>query len=143
MQAMKKILVFIDTSLGELDWISPFLTSKYAKDFKITILFRKNILTQQLIEDHALDVDNIMPLNVNDVFCDNKLIDTFWRFSKSLQKRSSKFPGVYNYINHFRTYLIKKTKTKTDISRYQNYRNSATNLILFLGTLDWEIRKSY
>ena len=113
---MKKILVFIDTSLGELDWISPFLTSKYAKDFKITILFRKNILTQQLIEDHALDVDNIMPLNVNDVFCDNKLIDTFWRFSKSLQKRSSKFPGVYNYINHFRTYLIKKTKTKTDIN---------------------------
>lgn len=113
---MKKILVFIDTSLGELDWISPFLTSKDAQFFEITILFRKNILNRQLIEDYSLDVDNIIPLNANDVFFDNKLIDTFWRFSKSLQKRSNKFPEIYNYINHFRTYLTKKIKTKIDIS---------------------------
>lgn len=68
----KSIFVFIDTSLGELDWISPFLTSEYARNFKITIFFRKNMLTQQLIEDHLVDVDNITLLNASDVFFENK-----------------------------------------------------------------------
>ncbi len=113
---MKRILVFIDSSLGELDWISPFLTSTYAQAFEITILFRKNILTQQLIEDHALDANNIIPLNANDVFLKNKLINILFRLAKSSQKRLNKFPRIYNYINHFRAYLTKKIKTKIDIS---------------------------
>ncbi len=113
---MKKILVFIDSSLGELDWISPFLTSKYAKDFEITILFRKNILNRQLIEDYSLNADNITLLNARDVFLKNELLNILLRLTKSSQKRLNKFPKIYNYINHFRTYLVKKLKTKIDIN---------------------------
>ncbi|MDD2640676.1 MAG: hypothetical protein PHS65_06745, partial [Arcobacteraceae bacterium] len=107
-----RIFVFIDTSLGELDWISPFLTSEYMRNFKITIFFRKNILTQQLIKDHSLDKDNIILLNASDVFYKNELINIFWRFIKSLQKRLNKFPKIYKFIDQCRLYLVKKIKTK-------------------------------
>lgn len=108
----KSIFVFIDTSLGELDWISPFLTSEYARNFKITMFFRKNMLTQQLIEDHLVNVDNITLLNASDVFFENKLINTFWRLTKSSQKRLNKFPRIFDYINQVKLYLVKKLKQK-------------------------------
>lgn len=117
----KSIFVFIDTSLGELDWISPFLTSEYARNFKITIFFRKNMLTQQLIEDHLVDVDNITLLNASDVFFENKLINTFWRLTKSSQKRLNKFPRIFDYINQVKLYLVKKIKTKMNLNNKYDF----------------------
>jgi len=123
----KNILIFIDASLGELDWIVPFMLSHEAKEYEFTLFFRSNLLTSKLIQDYDINQKNIIAYNsqdiftVKDLFIQYKLPRILKKISKlsfiqqlmhSIQKanqkllpqRTKKLPN-FNYI--FRDYNLK------------------------------------
>ena len=64
---MKNILIYINDSLGELDWIAPFLKSKEAEKFNFYIFLNgpgKNYLEKKtILERYDLVKDNIQIIN--------------------------------------------------------------------------------
>jgi len=107
---MKNILIFIDSSLGELDWIAPFLTSKYGKEFQFTLFFKSFPVSQKIIQDFNLQKENITLLSNDDVFYSfDKKYEKIIRY---LLKKTKKFQWFHQKILQ---YQYRKVSTKISI----------------------------
>lgn len=65
---MTKILIFIDESWGELDWIVPFILSDEAKKYNFMIFSKTNMLNEKMIENYKLKHSNINIINSEELF---------------------------------------------------------------------------
>lgn len=64
---MKNILIYINDSLGELDWIAPFIKSSEGKEFSFHIFLNGPGVTYQdkinILEKYGLDKKNVLCIN--------------------------------------------------------------------------------
>lgn len=109
---MKKILVFIDSSLGELDWISPFLVSKYMNEVEITIFLRKAVLNNKNIKNLNLDAENIKIITTNNIFHENKVRRYFFKIVGSILKRLNRSKSNCKYFEKINNLIFNGLKTK-------------------------------
>lgn len=111
----KSIFVYIDSSLGELHWISPFLSSRYANSFDITIFTRKVILSDKILTELKLDKNNIRIFREIDVFCDNRISRFFIKQLNSILKKINRFNSSCKYFNKIKMIVFKKVITKISL----------------------------
>lgn len=97
---MKTILIFINDSLGELDWISPFIISNEAKEFKFYVylnLYNKKYKEKLAIfNNYKLNKNNIILLN------DDNRIDYY---SMKLDNFLNRILGIINKYS-FRSFKL-------------------------------------
>jgi len=96
----KKVLIFIHKSLGELDWIAPFIKSKEAEVFDFSIYLNKMgdsyAEKKEIIGRYGLDKENVILLNnANYSKSFYKLIDK--RLQK-LKKTTGFFKPLAKYL---------------------------------------------
>lgn len=111
----KSILVYIDSSLGELHWISPFLISTYTTDFEIKILTRKDILSDEIVKELNLDKDNIEILKKDNIFFKNIFSRFFFKQFNSILKKSNRSDSTCKYFNKLKMIIFNNVKTKVDL----------------------------
>ena len=94
MNSKSSILVFINDSLGELDWIAPFIRSSYGKKYTFFIYLYlpgvTNEYRKQIFNSYFAGSENDI-IFLNEEFEISSLLSTFDRYINSLLRRVSGF----------------------------------------------------
>lgn len=132
---MKNILIYINDSLGELDWISPFVKSEEGKNFNFYIFLNGPGKTHQdkidILREHGLIEENIHCLNSlskKDYYFfkldefSNRVLGRIKLYSIKLFEL---FRTFSDFVRFAGSYLINNKKVKFDyIFRDYNLKNS-------------------
>lgn len=88
----RKVLIFIHKSLGELDWIAPFIKSEKTEAITFSIYLHKvgvnKAAKMKILEDYGLNKDNITLIDANSIF---KQVFNF--FNRQLRKLITRVPN--------------------------------------------------
>jgi len=144
---MKNILIYIDTSLGELDWLLPFIKSKQGKIFNFYILLNEFGLkinaskVKAISKSYNLDEKNIYLVNRFTLTAKIASVLIFFLkiflFIPSFSKKIYEFEGVIKvlllkYRSISFDYIFRDAGL--DDSLYLNYfvgRNQSSKIIVF------------
>jgi hypothetical protein len=157
----KNILIYINDSLGELDWIAPFMNSEYGNSFNFFIFLNgpgnSFIEKQKIIDNYNLLGNNIHILNQESkleiiAFCLddflNKILGRVKIISYDLFKA---FRYFFNTLRYICSFFISNNSTNFDFifrdynlkdSIYLNYhlrKNKNAKIIIFPHAIGFQI----